>query len=123
MALNVANGDSGVPVVYQSVKNQTDCIHEDVVSLTGLAEWLRIWHCPKLRCRSQMQLRSYIPVTVIPIRPLAWELPHVAGAALKRKKKKERKKEKKMGIPIFKKIKITNTYHWIKLTCKGLFHI
>ena len=31
----------------------------------------------------------------IPIQPLAWELPHAAGAAVKRKKKKKKKKKKK----------------------------
>ena len=38
---------------------------------------------------------------VAPIRPLAWELPHAAGAALNRQKKerkKERKKKKKAGL-------------------------
>ena len=40
------------------------------------------------------------PTATVPIRPLDWELPHAAGAALKRqkrqkKKKKERRKEKK----------------------------
>ena len=33
---------------------------------------------------------------VAPIRPLAWELPYAAGAALK-SKKKEKKKEKEMN--------------------------
>ena len=40
-----------------------------------------------------MQLRSSVAVAVVwapdaaPIQPLAWELPHAAGAAVKRKKK------------------------------------
>ena len=48
-----------------------------------------------------MQLRSCVavamarPVATAPIRPLAWEPPHVTGAALKRQKKKKKKKEKK----------------------------
>ena len=44
--------------------------------------WLWLW------CR---------PAASAPIRPLAWELPHVVGAALKskRKRKKERKEERK----------------------------
>ena len=34
------------------------------------------------------------PAAEAPIQPLAWELPHTAGVALKaKKKKKERKKE------------------------------
>ena len=42
------------------------------------------------------------PAAVVPIQPLAWELPHAAGAAPKsererreRERKKQRKKEKK----------------------------
>ena len=31
------------------------------------------------------------PAAAAPIQPLAWELPHVAGAALKRQKKKKKK--------------------------------
>ena len=38
--------------------------------------WLWLW----LWCR---------PAAAAPIRPLAWERPHAAGAALKRKKKKK----------------------------------
>ena len=34
----------------------------------------------------------YRPVVVIPIQPLAWELPYAAGGALKRPKKKKKKK-------------------------------
>ena len=40
-----------------------------------------------------MHLRSGIAVAVALIHPRAWELPHAAGADVKRKKKKERKKE------------------------------
>ena len=64
---------------------------------------LRIWHCHELQCRLQMWLRSGVAVAVVSIkllwlwhrlaaaariRPLAWELPHTEGVALKRKKKK-----------------------------------
>ena len=35
---------------------------------------------------------------VVPIRPLAWDLPYVAGAALRRRKKKrEREKDVQIG--------------------------
>ena len=33
-----------------------------------------------------------------PIRPLAWELPHASGAALKSKRKKEKEKEKEKSL-------------------------
>ena len=36
----------------------------------------------------------------VPIRPLAWELPYAASAALKSKKKKKRKKRKEKEIHI-----------------------
>ena len=29
-------------------------VHEDVGSVPGLTQWVRIWHCYKLQCRSQM---------------------------------------------------------------------
>ena len=34
---------------------------------------------------------------VVPIRPLAWELPHALGAALKKKKKKTRKEKSQVN--------------------------
>ena len=49
-----------------------------------------------------MQLRTYGAVATAPIRPLAWELPYTAGAALKsgekKKKKKRKKKEGNQGL-------------------------
>ena len=50
---------------------------------------LRIQHCCELQCRLQTQFQSGIavavcgPAAVVPVRPLAWELPYAAGAALK----------------------------------------
>ena len=39
------------------------------------------------------------PAATAPTRPLAWELPYAAGAALKSKKRKEKKrKEKKKNV-------------------------
>ena len=37
------------------------------------------------------------PAAAAPIRPLAWELPYAAGAALKREKKKKKKKQAQKG--------------------------
>ena len=58
-------------------------------SLSGL----RIRHCCELWCRSQTHLGSQVTVAVALaaaalIQPLAWELLHTLGVALKRPKKK-----------------------------------
>ena len=61
----------------QRVKNLIS-VHEDEGLIPGLAQWVKdpvlLW----LWCRL---------AAVAPIRPLAWELPHVMGAALKKLKK------------------------------------
>ena len=41
---------------------------------------LRIWHCRKLHCRYQMQLRSGVAVAVALIQTLSWEPPYAVGA-------------------------------------------
>ena len=43
--------------------NQTS-IHKDMGLIPGPAQWLRIWHCLELRCRSQTQLGSCIAMAV-----------------------------------------------------------
>ena len=40
-------------------------IHEDVGSVPGLAQWLRIWHCRELWGRSQTGLGSHVAVAVV----------------------------------------------------------
>ena len=61
----------------QRVKNLT-YIHEDVGLIRGLNQWVKDLAWLWLWCR---------PAAAAPIQPLAWEPPHVSGAALKRKKK------------------------------------
>ena len=55
----------------------------------ALITGLRIWHCREL---------WYRPATIAPIRPLAWEPPYAAGAALK--KKKQNKRTRDCGITV-----------------------
>ena len=58
----------GVPIVSQCVKNPTN-IHEDVGSISGLAQWL--WY--RLAAAALIQ-------------PLAWGFPYATDVAVKRKK-------------------------------------
>ena len=83
--------ECGVLVVAQQVKNPTG-FHEDAGSIHSSLSGLRILHCHEL---SQTRLGSCIAVALAAaalIQPLAWELSHAVGAALKRPKK-EKKRE------------------------------
>ena len=72
-----------------AVTNLT-AIHEVVGSIPGLTQWLMssvaVTYGVGCRCSSDPELLWLWLAAVAPIRPLAWELPHAAGVALKKEK-------------------------------------
>ena len=54
-------GDVGVPIMAQTPLESTRMQVRSLVSLSGL----RIWHCPELWSRSEMQLGPCVAVAVM----------------------------------------------------------
>ena len=91
---NLKNTSIGVSIVEQWKQIRLGTMRLQVQSLAVLSG-LRIWHCPKLWCRSQygsdLMLLWLWPTAIAPTWLLAWELPYATGAALNRKKNKKTK--------------------------------
>ena len=77
----IENKDSRSSCGGSVVMNPTS-IQEDMGLILGLTQWVKDLALPWLWCKVS---------TAVPIRPLAWELPYFAGAALKRQRKREKK--------------------------------
>ena len=73
---NIKKWKSGVPIVVSGLRTWLVSMRIQVRSLASLSG-LRIRFCHELWCRLG---------AVTPVRPLAWELPCAAGAALKKRK-------------------------------------
>ena len=97
----------GVPFVAQWLTNPTRN-HEVAGSVPGLAQWVKVSgvsvrYSVGRRCSSDPELLwlSRRLVATAPIRPLAWEPPSAAGAALekaKRQKKKKSESQKNLSL-------------------------
>ena len=76
--------------------------HEDAVSILGLAQCVKDLALSQMECRLHMWVSSWMAVAVAAaaalIQPLAWELPYIAHATLKKAKKKKKKKKKKSKL-------------------------
>ena len=65
--------------------------HEVSGLIPGLAQWVKIWHCHELWCRSDpklLWLGCRLAVGAL-IRPLAWEPPYAGKCGPKKLKKKK----------------------------------
>ena len=51
-----------------------------------------------MRLRSHFAVAVARPVTTAPIRPLAWEIPYVTGAALEKAKQTNKQKRNERGL-------------------------
>ena len=83
-----------VPIVVQGVKNPTR-IHKDAGWIPGLTQGSKDPALLRLWCRLG---------ATAPMRPLAWEPPYAAGAALKSKNKETNEKTEKLDEKTWEKV-------------------
>jgi len=96
--LQFKKANLGVRVVAQRIKNLTS-IHDDVGSISGLAQWVKD---PALLWAAALGHRQGLDPVLLwlwcrlaaaaPIQPPAWEFPYATGVALKRTKEQKKNK-------------------------------
>ena len=126
-----------IPVVAQQVKSLTVSMRMQVQSL-ALLSGLRIQHCPKLQCRSQMWLESGVAAVVASVGNCSWlqkflaqELLYATRVSRKKKKKKKKKdlfqlkeKKKKYIFILYTNVNIsTNKFFSISNFCSLTGHV
>ena len=87
----------GVPIVAQQVKNWTG-IREDVGSIPGLTQWVRLQCFCKLQCRSQMWLRSGVTVAVVYDSSCSSDLTPSLGTSICCRHVPKKRKEQKIYV-------------------------
>jgi len=101
--------------VVQQVKNLTS-IHEDADLISGLSQWLRIWHCHEPWCTSQMWLGSCVAMAMALAGSCSSKLTPSLGTSIccrcgpKKKKKKKREREREIEMNRIDKKRIIQLY-------------
>ena len=68
-----------------SVETNLTSNHEDAGWIPGPTQWLRIWHCHELWCRSKMRLGSGVAVAVVQAGSCSSDLTPTLGTSICRR--------------------------------------